>query len=155
LIELYKTPLWNFSCEIASERKSMLPTAASALARRSRSLALQPGTGAAPPSPALQLLIPTQLLLQQQQQQQQQQYRSFSSRGGGGGGGFFSSSFIGPWQWPIRATNTILNVVPQGHKFVVERFGKLHSIQDSGLFLAIPVVDTISYVVDVRERTWQ
>ena len=27
------------------------------------------------------------------------------------------------------------------------------AIQDSGLFLAIPIIDTISYVVDVRERT--
>ncbi len=34
---------------------------------------------------------------------------------------------------------------------MVERFGKLHSIEDSGWFLAIPYVDTISYVVDVRE----
>lgn len=34
----------------------------------------------------------------------------------------------------------------------MERFGKLHVIQDSGWFFAIPGVDTISYVVDVRER---
>jgi hypothetical protein len=35
----------------------------------------------------------------------------------------------------------------------VERFGKLHSIQDSGWFPHIPfVVDKISYVIDVRER---
>jgi hypothetical protein len=45
-------------------------------------------------------------------------------------------------------SNTIFNIVPQGHKYVVERFGKLHSIQDSGLFL-VPVVDKISYVIDV------
>ncbi len=35
---------------------------------------------------------------------------------------------------------------------VVERFGKLHSIHESGYFFAIPLVDTIAYVIDVRER---
>lgn len=56
------------------------------------------------------------------------------------------------WQWPVAKTNTIFNIVPQGHRYVVERFGKLHTIQESGWFLAIPFVDQISYVVDVRER---
>jgi regulator of protease activity HflC (stomatin/prohibitin superfamily) len=55
-------------------------------------------------------------------------------------------------RWPVTKTNTIFNIVPQGFKYVVERFGKLHEIRDSGWFLAIPIVDTISYVVDVRER---
>lgn len=58
----------------------------------------------------------------------------------------------GASQWPITKNNTIFNIVPQGHKYVVERFGKLHAIQDSGWFLAIPLVDQISYVIDVRER---
>ena len=35
---------------------------------------------------------------------------------------------------------------------VVERFGKLHNIHDSGYFIAIPFVDSIAYVIDVRER---
>lgn len=80
--------------------------------------------------------------------QHQHQVRALSyvlegfSRGGGSGS----------WQWPIRKANTIFNIVPQGHKYVVERFGKLHSIQDSGWFLAIPVVDQISFVIDIRER---
>ena len=65
--------------------------------------------------------------------------------GGGGSGG-------STWQWPVTRTNTIFNIVPQGHKYVVERFGKLHAIQDSGWFLAIPFVDQISYVIDIRER---
>jgi regulator of protease activity HflC (stomatin/prohibitin superfamily) len=56
------------------------------------------------------------------------------------------------WDWPQRKTNTIFNIVPQGYNFVVERFGKLHNVYDSGWFLAIPIVDTISYVIDVRER---
>lgn len=55
-------------------------------------------------------------------------------------------------RWPITQNNTILNIVPQGKKFVVERFGKLSEIHESGYFFAIPLVDTISYVVDVRER---
>ncbi len=32
-------------------------------------------------------------------------------------------------------TNTILNVCPQGERFVVERFGKLLDIKESGWFL--------------------
>jgi regulator of protease activity HflC (stomatin/prohibitin superfamily) len=52
----------------------------------------------------------------------------------------------------VTKANTVFNIVPQGFKYVVERFGKLHIIQDPGWFLAIPMVDTISYVVDVRER---
>lgn len=64
-------------------------------------------------------------------------------RGGGGGSS---------WEWPVSKSNTIFNIVPQGHKYVVERFGKLHSIQDSGFFLAIPFIDQISYVIDIRER---
>jgi SPFH domain / Band 7 family len=76
--------------------------------------------------------------------------RRFSSyvldgyRGGSSGGN--------NWQWPLTKTNSIFNIVPQGHKYVVERFGKLHSIQDSGWFVAIPFVDKISYVIDIRER---
>lgn len=69
------------------------------------------------------------------------------SMGRGGGGGSNATT-----TWPLTKVNTIFNVVPQGHKYVVERFGKLHAIQDSGWFLAIPVVDEIAYVVDVRER---
>jgi hypothetical protein len=55
-------------------------------------------------------------------------------------------------QWPIRKTNTILNIVPQGKRMVVERFGKLHAIHESGYFLAVPIIDSIAYVIDIRER---
>jgi hypothetical protein len=72
---------------------------------------------------------------------------SGGSSGGGGGGASM--------QWPVKKSNTIFNIVPQGHRYVVERFGKLHSIQDSGWFLAIPFVDQISYVIDVRERAME
>jgi hypothetical protein len=75
---------------------------------------------------------------------------SFDSfgRGSGGrsGGGMIST------QWPITKANTIFNIVPQGFVHVVERFGKLHAMQQSGWFLAIPIVDQISYVIDLRER---
>jgi len=54
--------------------------------------------------------------------------------------------------WPVTKPNTIFNIVPQGYKFIIERFGKLHSVEDSGWFLAIPFVDQIAYVIDVRER---
>ena len=66
--------------------------------------------------------------------------------------GFGSQGGGSSWQWPVTKSNTIFNIVPQGHKYVVERFGKLHSIQDSGYFLAIPWVDRIAYVIDIRER---
>jgi hypothetical protein len=67
---------------------------------------------------------------------------------GFGGGG--SSGSTG--RWPVTKNNTIFNIVPQGHKYVIERFGKLHSIQDSGWFLAIPFADQIAYIIDIRER---
>ncbi|TFJ83944.1 hypothetical protein NSK_005039 [Nannochloropsis salina CCMP1776] len=54
--------------------------------------------------------------------------------------------------WPLGSTNTILNVCPQGERFVVERFGKLLDIKESGWFLAIPYVDRIAYRIDMRER---
>mmetsp|Transcript_33565 Transcript_33565/g.44311 ORF Transcript_33565/g.44311 Transcript_33565/m.44311 type:complete len:348 (-) Transcript_33565:483-1526(-) len=55
-------------------------------------------------------------------------------------------------QWPVTQTNTVINVCPQGHKIVIERFGKLSSVQDPGLFFAVPMIDSLSYVVDIRER---
>jgi SPFH domain / Band 7 family len=66
--------------------------------------------------------------------------------------GFGSQGGGSSWQWPVTKSNTVFNIVPQGHKYVVERFGKLHSIQDSGYFFAVPWVDRIAYVVDIRER---
>ena len=68
----------------------------------------------------------------------------WGGRGGAGGGG--------TWQWPVTKANTMFNIVPQGHKYIVERFGKLHSVEDSGWFIAIPFVDQIAYIIDVRER---
>eukprot|EP00580_Thalassiosira_gravida_P012252 CAMPEP_0201630874 /NCGR_PEP_ID=MMETSP0493-20130528/5057_1 /ASSEMBLY_ACC=CAM_ASM_000838 /TAXON_ID=420259 /ORGANISM="Thalassiosira gravida, Strain GMp14c1" /LENGTH=428 /DNA_ID=CAMNT_0048102119 /DNA_START=97 /DNA_END=1383 /DNA_ORIENTATION=+ len=79
-------------------------------------------------------------------------FQLFSSGGG-------SSNESSPYgqsleiaNWPISKTNTILNIVPQGKRMVVERFGKLHAIHESGYFLAVPMVDVVAYVIDVRER---
>jgi len=55
-------------------------------------------------------------------------------------------------RWPLTKTNTILNIVPQGKRYVVERFGRLETVQPSGFFFAIPLVDRIAYVIDERER---
>ncbi|KAL3790198.1 hypothetical protein ACHAW5_004817, partial [Stephanodiscus triporus] len=88
----------------------------------------------------------------------------FSSSGGGGGGGggrrgMGSSNDSSPYGqsleisgWPVTKANTIINIVPQGKRMVVERFGKLHAIHESGYFFAVPFVDSIAYVIDVRER---
>jgi len=82
----------------------------------------------------------------------------FIGGGSGGGGGFrmlsspSASDSIDIGRWPIRRNNTILNIVPQGQKHVVERLGRLHSIEDSGYFFAIPFLDEIAYIIDVRER---
>lgn len=70
---------------------------------------------------------------------------SYQFSGGSSGVGDFS-------RWPERKVNTIINIVPQGKKMVVERFGKLHTIHDSGFFFAIPLIDDIAYVIDIRER---
>jgi len=78
------------------------------------------------------------------------QFSSFVLDGFGGGGGGGGSGGVG--RWPVTKANTIFNIVPQGYRFVVERFGKLHSVEDSGWFIAIPLVDQIAYVIDVRER---
>lgn len=70
----------------------------------------------------------------------------------GGGGSSTGEAMAEVYSWPITKANTILNIVPQGKMYVVERFGKLHEIQPSGFFFAIPFLDEIGYVVDMRER---
>ena len=63
-----------------------------------------------------------------------------SSSGGYGGDG---TGALEVSRWPLTKSNTILNIVPQGKRFIVERFGKLSAIHDSGYFFAIPFVDNI------------
>lgn len=54
--------------------------------------------------------------------------------------------------WPREKANTVLNVCPQGSKMVVERLGKFHDVKEGGWFIAIPLVDQIRFVVDMREK---
>lgn len=54
--------------------------------------------------------------------------------------------------WPLEQANTILNIVPQGTRVVVERLGKFHSVQQPGWFVSIPVIDRLAYVIDMREK---
>jgi hypothetical protein len=51
--------------------------------------------------------------------------------------------------WPKSHPNTIFNVCPQGEAMIIERFGKLSSIEKPGLFLAVPLVDNIRFRIDV------
>jgi regulator of protease activity HflC (stomatin/prohibitin superfamily) len=55
-------------------------------------------------------------------------------------------------RWPRTRANTGLNVCPQGTKMVVERLGKFYKVYEGGFFIAIPGVDNIRFVVDMREK---
>jgi len=55
--------------------------------------------------------------------------------------------------WPRSKPNTVLNVCSEGERMVVERFGKLNSIEGSGFFFALPAVDNIRFIVDMREKS--
>ena len=54
--------------------------------------------------------------------------------------------------WPRAKQHSIINVCAQGERMVVERLGKLNSIKESGWFVAIPFIDQIRFVVDMREK---
>jgi len=54
--------------------------------------------------------------------------------------------------WPREKRNTGFNVCPQGSRMVIERLGKFHDTKDGGWFVAIPFVDQIRFVVDMREK---
>lgn len=55
--------------------------------------------------------------------------------------------------WPQSKTNTVLNVCPQATSMVVERLGKFSAIHTGGLFFAIPILDDIRFVIDLREKS--
>ena len=74
--------------------------------------------------------------------------RSFSSFSG-----IFDSADDDFDTWPRSKNNTFFNVCNQGQRMVVERLGKLHSIEESGWFFAIPIIDEIRFVVDMREKS--
>lgn len=48
--------------------------------------------------------------------------------------------------------NTILNIVPQGHEYVVERLGRYHRTLDSGWWVVVPIIDKIRYNYNVKEQ---
>ncbi|KAH9588774.1 Band 7 [Trypanosoma melophagium] len=48
--------------------------------------------------------------------------------------------------------NTILNIVPQGRQYVVERLGRYHRTLDPGWWFVIPVLDKIRYCYSVKEQ---
>ena len=51
--------------------------------------------------------------------------------------------------------NTVINVLPQGSVYVVERFGKFHAVKEPGLRILLPWIDKIRYVVDQRELSFR
>ena len=44
-------------------------------------------------------------------------------------------------KWPITKANTVLNIVPEGQEYVVERFGRFDRKVSPGWFIAIPIID--------------
>ncbi len=54
--------------------------------------------------------------------------------------------------WPRPQVNRILNVVPRGEEWIVERLGKKLETRKDGYFFAIPFIDSIRYAVDMREK---
>jgi regulator of protease activity HflC (stomatin/prohibitin superfamily) len=45
-----------------------------------------------------------------------------------------------------------VKIVPQSHKFVVERLGKLHAVLGPGINIVVPFIDTVRYKMSVLER---
>jgi regulator of protease activity HflC (stomatin/prohibitin superfamily) len=54
--------------------------------------------------------------------------------------------------WPKTRTNTIINICQKGEQILVERMGELRPIVRNGWFVALPIIDDIRFVVDMRER---
>nr|CCC90333.1 putative stomatin-like protein [Trypanosoma congolense IL3000] len=48
--------------------------------------------------------------------------------------------------------NTVINIVPQGRQYVVERLGRYHRTLDPGWWFLIPFVDKIRYAYSVKEQ---
>ncbi|RNF11358.1 SPFH domain/band 7 family protein [Trypanosoma conorhini] len=48
--------------------------------------------------------------------------------------------------------NTVLNIVPQGRQYVVERLGRYHRTLDPGWWLVVPLLDRIRYCYSVKEQ---
>ena len=50
------------------------------------------------------------------------------------------------------ATLRSVRIVPQSEKFVVERFGRLHSVLGPGINLIVPVLDMVAHRISILER---
>jgi hypothetical protein len=57
--------------------------------------------------------------------------------------------------YPPAKVNTVINITPQGSKMIVERLGKYHSTKEPGWFFAVPLIDRITAVHDMREMCLQ
>lgn len=58
-----------------------------------------------------------------------------------------SSTFI------TTRINSLINICQQNENIVIERLGKFNRVQKPGIFLAIPFLDKLKYVIDIRELT--
>ena len=45
-----------------------------------------------------------------------------------------------------------IRIVPQSEKYVVERFGRLHSVLGAGINLIVPYLDRVADKISVLER---
>ena len=45
-----------------------------------------------------------------------------------------------------------IRIVPQSEKYVVERFGRLHSVLGAGINLIVPYLDRVAHKISVLER---
>ena len=45
-----------------------------------------------------------------------------------------------------------VRIVPQSEKFVVERFGRLHSVLGPGINFVIPFLDVVAHKISILER---
>lgn len=54
-----------------------------------------------------------------------------------------------------RPFNTIINVVPQGYEYVVERLGKYHKTLTAGVGVLVPFVDRIQYAYCMKEQGFE
>ncbi|MEO0545156.1 MAG: SPFH domain-containing protein [Pseudomonadota bacterium] len=52
----------------------------------------------------------------------------------------------------IYATLRSVRIVPQSEKFVVERFGRLHSVLGPGINLIVPILDQVAHKISILER---
>lgn len=54
-----------------------------------------------------------------------------------------------------RPMNSIVNVVPQGTEYIVERMGKYHKTLTAGVWFLYPLVDRIQYAYSVKEQGFE